>query len=227
MKPLWFAWTKAVGVFFRGKAEFAWLGLRILLGLLPLVAAAATETAEKSPLVPDSCLQYAEFRQEKTLPGLAKPLISRGKIIINCNEGTLWRTQWPIQEAIIYRLDGKQWIIKSSGEKEEVKNAVQKRVGSMISRIMRGDQAFIDKYFQREEQGEFIRLLPVQKRLKKYIESIELKKTPSDTQVLVKRVDGQNMRLNVSAVRHLSTLDLATCQSLLEEQAGCDLLLGQ
>src|SRR5688572_2905053 len=89
-------------------------GVLILLGSsLRLASAAEENAAEASALHPDSCLQYAEFSQEKHLSGLPKPLITRGRIVVDCNRGTVWNTDWPIQESIVYQVNGKQWMINA------------------------------------------------------------------------------------------------------------------
>lgn len=190
--------------------------------LRALPQAFAQEAAAKDLLEgPKSCLQYAEFRQEKSLTGLPKPLVSKGRILLDCNRGTLWSTRTPISETLVYTFSGKHWLINAEGEVQPIKSAPQKRIGDILARIVRGDHEFIDKYFQREVTGQTTRLLPAQKRLKKYIETITLEETTAGMAVLVVRTDKQNMRIDISAVRELQNLDAQSCQSLLETSAGC------
>lgn len=182
----------------------------------------AQEAAAKDLLkTPQSCLQYAEFRQERILNGLPKPLVSRGRILLDCNRGTLWTTRTPISETLVYTFSGKHWLINAEGDVQPIKSAPQKRIGDILARIVSGDHEFIDKYFQREITGQATRLLPVQKRLKKYIETITLEETTAGTTVLVARTDKQNMRIDISAVRELQNLDAQSCLTLLETSAGC------
>ena len=182
----------------------------------------AQEATTKDLLkIPQSCLQYAEFRQERILNGLPKPLVSRGRILLDCNRGTVWSTRTPISETLVYTFGGKHWLINAEGDVQPIKSAPQKRIGDILARIVRGDHEFIDKYFQREVTGQTTRLLPAQKRLKKYIETITLEESSAGTTVLVARTDKQDMRIDISAVRELQNLDAQTCQSLLETSAGC------
>lgn len=198
----------------------------VLLTALP--QAFAQEAAAKDLLqAPKSCLQYAEFRQEKTLNGLPKPLVSKGRILLDCNRGTLWSTRTPISETLVYTFSGKHWLINAEGEVQPIKSAPQKRIGDILARIVRGDHEFIDKYFQREVTGQTTRLLPAQKRLKKYIETITLEETPEGMAVLVARTDKQNMRIDISAVRELQNLDAQSCQALLETSVGCAQLFSE
>lgn len=200
--------------------------LGMFLSALP--QAFAQEAAAKDLLEgPKSCLQYAEFRQEKSLTGLPKPLVSKGRILLDCNRGTLWSTRTPISETLVYTFSGKHWLINAEGEVQPIKSAPQKRIGDILARIVRSDHEFIDKYFQREVTGQTTRLLPAQKRLKKYIETITLEETPEGMAVLVARTDKQNMRIDISAVRELQNLDAQSCQSLLETSAGCAQLFSE
>lgn len=186
--------------------------------------AAVTLPAASKSLTPQSCLQFAEFRQEKYLTGLPKPLVTRGKVVVDCERGTVWSTDKPIRETLVYQMDGKQWLIKSATDKQEIKNAVQKRVGTIISRIMRGDESFINKYFARETIENTTRLVPSQKRLKKYIHNIDLQPQDAGMRVQVKRVDEQDMVLELSNMRPLTQLDAASCATLLQSTLGCDLI---
>jgi hypothetical protein len=198
----------------------------VYLSALP--QAFAQQAAVKDLLqAPKSCLQYAEFRQEKTLSGLPKPLVSKGRILLDCNRGTLWSTRTPISETLVYTFSGKHWLINAEGELQPIKSAPQKRIGDILARIVRGDHEFIDKYFQREITGQTTRLLPAQKRLKKYIETITLEETPEGMTVLVARTDKQNMRIDISAVRELQNLDAQSCQALLETSVGCAQLFSE
>lgn len=198
--------------------------LILLCSPIPLVMAAQEIAGDATALRPNSCLQFAEFSQEKHLKGLPKPLTTRGKVVVDCNRGTVWNTDWPIQESIVYQANGKQWMINAEGEQKEIKNAAQKRVGNLIARIVRGDESFIDKHFKRESQDQTLRLLPVQKRLKKYIESIDIQQSPAGMKVQVKRVDGQDMLLEISGMRSLTEMDAAICRTLMQSPIGCDLL---
>lgn len=201
------------------------IGVLILLcSPIPPATAAQEIAADVTMLPPNTCLQYAEFSQEKHLTGLPKPLTTRGKIVVDCNRGTVWNTDWPIQESIVYQANGKQWMINAEGEQKEIKNAAQKRVGNLIARIVRGDESFIDKHFKRERQDQTIRLLPVQKRLQKYIERIDVQQVPTGMKVQVKRVDGQDMLLEISGMRSLTEMDASICRMLMQSPIGCDLL---
>lgn len=204
-------------------------GLRnVLLSLqvLCLIGLATPVWAQEPPLTlpldePQACLQYAEFQQQRRLVGLPKPLVSSGRILLDCERGTLWNTTVPIHETVVYTFSGKHWLIKASGAEQEIKNSVQKRIGDILSRLVRGDRAFIDKYFHREPSGNITRLLPTQRRLKKYIENIDLEPTPDGLRVSVVRTDQQNMIIDISSLRALSSLDVDSCNSLLGTEQGC------
>lgn len=210
------------------KIPFLFLRLFFLcnLSLATLFTVNAQAEVESDLLkAPQSCLQYAEFRQERILSGLPKPLVSRGRIVLDCNRGTLWSTHTPISETLIYTFSGKHWLVNAQGDVEPIKSAPQKRIGDILARIVRGDTEFIEKYFRRERVEQTIHLLPAQKRLKKYIEAITLEETPGGITVRVARTDQQNMRIDISAIRALASLDVDSCQALLETPAGCAQLL--
>lgn len=196
--------------------------LFVLLSLwLPTTVLAAEPSNPMALDAKPPCLQYAEFRQEKMLEGLARPLVSRGRILVDCNRGTLWSTRTPIHETMVYTFGGKHWLVKADGEVQPIKNAAQKRIGDILARIVRGDREFVDKYFRQETRGQTTYLLPTQRRLKKYIEDISLEETPEGLRILVARTDKQNMLLQISQLRELPELDVSSCKTLLANEAGC------
>jgi hypothetical protein len=193
-----------------------------LCSLWLLLVSASAAWADASLLdAPPPCWQYAEFRQEKILEGLPRPLVSRGRILLDCHSGTLWNTRTPIQETLVYTFGGKHWLIKGDGDAQPIKNAAQKRIGDILARIVRGDREFVDQYFQREVQGQITHLLPTQKRLKKYIDRITLDESATGVTVSVARTDQQNMKIEIYALRDLLQLDAQSCAQLLEGDAGC------
>lgn len=202
-------------------AHLRLFGLWILL--TPLSGALAQENNDLLK-TPQACLQYAEFRQEKMLQGLPRPLVSQGSILLDCNRGTLWSTRTPIEETLVYTFGRKHWLVKADGEILPIKNAAQKRIGDILARIVSGDREFIDKYFHRETADQTTRLLPAHKRLKKYIEFIALEELAEGLRVTVARTDKQNMLIAISALRELPQLDAKSCSALLETDAGCALL---
>lgn len=205
--------------------SFSYFRFRSVFGLLLLAVCCngAAQNAAGASLMdaPRACLQYAEFRQEKILEGLPRPLVSRGHILLDCNRGTLWSTRTPINETLVYTFSGKHWLVKADGEVQPIKNTAQKRIGDILARIVRGDREFVDKYFRRQTEGNITQLLPSQRRLKKYIDSITLDETPEGLQITVARTDKQNMRMDISGVGELAQLDAQSCATLLQNEAGC------
>lgn len=186
------------------------------------LAEAAPQKGESALLqAPQACLQYAEFRQERILEGLSRPLVTRGRIVLDCERGTVWSTRTPIVETLVYAFSGEHWLVNGDGEAQQIKNPAQKRIGDILARIVRGDQEFVDQYFQREVVGQTTRLLPTQKRLKRYIEAITLDEISDGFRVAVARTDKQNIKMEIYALRPLAQLDAQSCRTLLETDAGC------
>ena len=117
-----------------------------------------------------------EFRQQKTLPNLPRPLQSEGKISLSQQHGISWRTLQPVASHIVMGGEGK------GGSS----SAFSRQMAEPMMHILRGDFAaleqmfYVDAGYEKDpataEAGDNwkMSLRPRNARLQKYLNAIEI-----------------------------------------------------
>ncbi|WP_299597931.1 outer membrane lipoprotein carrier protein LolA [uncultured Microbulbifer sp.] len=117
-----------------------------------------------------------EFRQQKTLPNLPRPLQSEGKISLSQQHGISWRTLQPVASHIVMGGEGK------GGSS----SAFSRQMAEPMMHILHGDFAaleqmfYVDAGYEKDpataEAGDSwkMSLRPRNARLQKYLNAIEI-----------------------------------------------------
>lgn len=150
-----------------------------------LLAAASKATSTDSEFAlpsllpkPTSCVFSGGFDQAKSLPGLDKPVVSQGVFFHHCKLGIIWRTTAPVENSMI--VDAQQTAYEiSKGKLRKVSGRAGKMIAQIISNLMSGNEEFILNDFSVTTvatigEPTLVELTPLNKRLKRAIESIQL-----------------------------------------------------
>jgi hypothetical protein len=109
----------------------------------------------------------ADFVQERMLPSLARPVMSRGRMVLSREQGLLWQVEEPVKVAMVFTASGATRA-----------GAAQAEMGRLVRAILTGDLRELRSTFALEPQGELerwtIRLVPKTRELAQYLRTIEL-----------------------------------------------------
>jgi len=141
---------------------------------VPLVTAEALEKISQQ--LDQPAQMRGEFRQQKTLPNLPRPLQSGGQISLSQQHGISWRTLQPVASHIVMGGEGKN---ASS-------SAFSRQMAEPMMHILRGDFAaleqmfYVDAGYEKDEETDVasdnwkMSLRPRNARLQKYLNAIEI-----------------------------------------------------
>ena len=141
---------------------------------VPLVTAEALEKISQQ--LDQPAQMRGEFRQQKTLPNLPRPLQSQGQISLSQQHGISWRTLQPVASHVVMGGEGKN---ASS-------SAFSRQMAQPMMHILRGEFAaleqmfYVDAGYEQDEETAAasdnwkMSLRPRNARLQKYLNAIEI-----------------------------------------------------
>jgi len=169
--------------------------------------------------LPESCYQTGEFKQEKTLPSIEQPLVAQGRFAFSCDKGLVWRTQTPLDETTVYRMDGKIWLISEDAQAQELKSKVHRQMGKLLNQLMGGNQRFLEKMFSIRFADGGVELIPKQSRMKKFLQVIDIAKNEQEVVITMRQADQQTMTISVSNIQNPASLDEQVCREATQTPA--------
>lgn len=183
---------------------------------------------------PTDCSFSGEFTQQRTLQGLPQPLQSNGVFFYDCELGIIWKTVLPISEALISQKSGRSYL--TTGDKLTVLKSTQnKLLSNLIMAMVSGDEDALSSQFEiRAHSKTSLTLVPVRRRLKRAIESVQLSTVEAQekTFIRIEMLDKnkQSTLILANQLQSYSATDpqatLENCVALPElEKAHCELLI--
>jgi hypothetical protein len=138
------------------------------------VFAKMTEQLQRSPVL------RADFRQERFLKMLGRPLVSRGKLVFVANEGVLWQVEDPHEVTFLIRADE---IVEWDGENRPRRvdmsaNPAFRLMTDMLLGALAGDPSVLQGNFEAEvlpaDQGWHLKLTPRPGDLAEAVNGLEI-----------------------------------------------------
>jgi hypothetical protein len=152
-----------------------------LLLLLGLAAPAHAEELLGSILqrLAEPPVIRAQFVQERTAPEIARPALSRGRVVVSRRDGVLWQVESPVQLALAFTRDG---IIETGPDGVRRLRSQGRSIETQIGRVMRGilgaDAETLRQGFNAVAEGSAerwsIRLVPRPREMARVLKEIRL-----------------------------------------------------
>ncbi|MFL0798863.1 MAG: hypothetical protein K6L80_00320 [Agarilytica sp.] len=161
-------------------------------------------------MIPETCYASGTYAQSKTLEGIKSPLNSSGRFIFSCKAGLIWGTESPISETLIYTSNGKQFTIDDDHAKP-INNRAHQHIGKLLNGIIGGNAQYLKKYFTESTSSNNTVLTPKNRRMKKFISSITLRKQHDTSIISIDLLPEQRLVLEISDTKNYDTLDLHSC----------------
>lgn len=202
----------------------------LLIGLHSSCANAAengaTATALLQNYLPESCYQTGRYEQQKSLTGLTKLLETQGSFAFACNKGLLWHTAAPLNETLVYRLQGTTQLIKADGSTQKLSGSLQRHLGQMLNHLLGGDSVYLEKTFVIAATESGIRLTPRKKRMEKFLRAIDIARTDTDVSIRMQHQGEEYTAIRVYELQLLPALTANQCTQLAGVAAhACQQLL--
>lgn len=139
------------------------------------------ETAQNTTTI------VSNFVQTKHISVLDNEIVSEGKLVFKAPDLVKWEYLKPYQNTAVFKDD--QLLVNNEGKKQTIdlgSNKLFRSLNSLIVNSIKGDMfdesQFELTYFKLDE-GYLVEFVPIDKRLKKFIASFELKFSKSSAQV--------------------------------------------
>jgi hypothetical protein len=122
----------------------------------------------------------AQFEQERTVPELARPSLSRGSIVVSRQDGVLWRVETPVKMTLAFTPSG---IIQTGPDgvrrlQAERRGAVEAEIGRVMRGVLGADADSLQANFVAKAEGNLrqwtVRLAPRAREMARFLREIRL-----------------------------------------------------
>lgn len=168
--------------------------------------------------LPSGCYHGGHYQQERTLAGLAQPLATEGSFAYSCDRGLIWHTADPVTETVIYKATGKHFLLDGENNLNPLEGRVHQALGTLLNHLIGGDAAYLTRHFHAEIKDEYLRLVPRQSRLKKFIQNIEINPRDDKVEIRLQHPADETTQITITGQQVFETFDMARCKALLPEQ---------
>lgn len=169
--------------------------------------------------LPSGCYHAGQYRQEKTVAGLEQPLVTAGNFLYTCDQGLIWHTAMPVTETIIYKISGEHFVLNAENHLNPLDGRVHKALGTLLNHLIGGNLDYLKRHFQTVDANDKLRLLPKQKRLKNFLQYIEIVPSADNVQINLQHSADETTRISIFATRVFESFDVDSCKVLLPEKA--------
>lgn len=177
---------------------------RLLLVLLLWVPAFASsiELPELAGQLRATPLVRGDFEQEKRIPGLSRPLLSRGQFVLVPGQGLLWRLRSPL--TLDYRITPRGMAGRQNGRWQPVASSPLARDQQLFLALLSGDVERLGRDFQPQLSGNQahwqLQLLPRSVLLRQLFRAIRLSGSDVVEEVQLDEVSGEQTRLRLVVI---------------------------
>lgn len=197
-----------------------------MLGVFALLAAAVnanTNTSIETNLLdaylPETCNQTGLYQQQKSIAGISKQLQTSGSFVFACEKGLLWYAGAPLNETLVYELQGSTQLITAEGTPKKISGTVQKQLGKMLNHLIGGDHRYIEKTFVVAQTDAGVRLTPRNKRMEKFLRAIDISRTDDAVSIHMLHQGDEFTAIKVYQLQTLVNTSFEQCQQLAPEAA--------
>lgn len=197
--------------------------LVIALSALPLLGYGKTEPQNESlsTLLPKNCYSSGQFTQTRRQRGVAKPLLSYGAFVFSCDKGLIWHTQGPLQETLIYPLEGEVLTI-IDGTTAPLDSRLQARIGKILNQLIGGQTDYIEKQFAVRTMTDKAVLRPKRKPLSKFLKAVVIEKKDGQVNINIENKNKESNSIAITQQDIKSSINLNRCTDLaLVERSAC------
>lgn len=185
------------------------------------IAADAGENLQPDPsaslsyYLPESCYQTGRYTQQKSVAGINKLLETEGNFAFACDKGLLWHTSLPLNETLVYQLQGGTQLVHADGSSQKLSGTVQRHLGQMLNHLLGGNSAYLEKTFVIAASETGIQLTPRKKRMEKFLRNIHITRSSDAVTIRMQHQGDEFTAIRVFELQSLPALSAAQCAHLL------------
>lgn len=165
--------------------------------------------------LPESCYQIGRYTQQKSIAGINKLLDTEGSFAFACDKGLLWHTALPLNETLVYQLQGGTQLVRADGTSQKLSGTVQRHLGQMLNHLLGGNSAYLEKMFVIAATETGIQLTPRKKRMEKFLRNIHITRTRDAVTIRMQHQGDEFTAIRVFELQPLPSLSAPQCAQLL------------
>lgn len=170
--------------------------------------------------LPETCYQTGFYQQQKSLAGITKVLETSGNFTFACDKGLLWHTSDPLNETLVYQLQGNTQLVSADGSSKKMSGTLQRQLGKMLNQLIGGNQRYLDKTFFIDATDAGVRLTPRAKRMEKFLRAIDISRGDDSVTIRMQHQGDEFTLIRVYQLQALDHLDMAQCVQLAPTEAS-------
>ncbi len=155
----------------------------------------------------------SDFKQSKYLEMLSEPIVSEGKLAFQSPDKILWHYTTPKAYKVIFK--DEMLYVDTEGKKDEIKlssNKIFRSFNTLIVNSIKGDM-FDENQFQisyfKISEGYFIKFIPKDKKMKRFVAAFELTFTQNTGEVTqIKLLEPNNDYTLISFSNRKTNVDI-------------------
>lgn len=176
--------------------------------------AAAPSTILLDGYLPEGCYQTGLYEQQKSIAGMSKLLETQGSFAFACDKGLLWHTAAPLNETLVYSLQGNTQIVRADGSSQKLSGTVQRHLGQMLNNLIGGNRAYLEKTFAIVATDSGIRLTPRKKRMEKFLRAIDMTRSGDTVTIRMQHQGDEFTAIRVYQLQALQKLGREECMQI-------------
>lgn len=161
--------------------------------------------------LPDTCYQTGRYTQQKSIAGIKKLLESQGRFAFACDKGLLWHSVAPLQETLVYQLQGTTHLVRADGSSQKLAGAVQRHLGQMLNHLLGGNSVYLEKTFVIVASDTGIQLTPRKKRMEKFLRHIHISRSSDAVTIRLQHPGDEYTAIRVYELQPLPSLNADQC----------------
>lgn len=165
--------------------------------------------------LPESCYQTGRYTQQKSIAGINKLLETEGSFAFACDKGLLWHTALPLNETLVYQLQGGAQLVRADGTSQKLSGTVQRHLGQMLNHLLGGNSAYLEKTFVIAATETGIQLTPRKKRMEKFLRNIHITRSSAAVTIRMQHQGDEFTAIQVFELQPLPALTALQCAQSL------------
>lgn len=187
--------------------------------VVPVSALAMAADDVLDGYLPEGCYQAGRYEQQKSIAGMNKLLETQGSFAFACDRGLLWHTAVPLNETLVYQMQGATQLVQADGSRQKLSGTLQRHLGQMLNNLMGGNRLYLQKTFVIAKTDTGIRLTPRKKRMEKFLRTIDITRTSDAVTIRMQHQGDEFTAIRVYQLQQLQNLTAGQCEQLTTDPA--------
>ena len=194
---------------------------------------AFSQNADIASYLPSGCYHAGQYEQKKTVEGIDKDLNTKGTFLFNCDQGLIWNTNNPINETLIYKIQGNHSIINADGSVKTLEGRIHRELGKLLNNLIGGNAEYLHQNFTSmpfsidhidKEPEKGLELTPKSKQMQKFLRGLQIRQGKESVSITLYLGEKETTYIRIFGRQQFTEMNAAQCLDITKLSAACDAL---